>query len=78
MTFPLYREVVLARDVPESRLRRGDLVRLVEHHVSPEGQEGYSAEILGANGRTVAVVAVPVDALAPLRDDEVLSRSMTA
>ena len=73
MIFPLYSEVALARDVPEFRLRRGDLVRLVEHHLSPEGKAGYSAEVLGAKGQTLAVVALPVDALEPLRDDEVLS-----
>jgi hypothetical protein len=29
--------------------------------------------VLGAKGQTLAVVALPVDALEPLRDDEVLS-----
>lgn len=66
MTFPLYTEVALARDLPEHRLRRGDLVRLIEHHVAPDGKEGYSAEVLGANGQTFAVIALPSDALADL------------
>ena len=72
MIFPLHSEMALARDLPEYRLRRGDLVRLVEHHIAPDGQEGYSAEVLGAKGQTLAVVAVPVDALESLRDNEVL------
>mgnify|MGYP003852205857 CR=1 FL=1 len=73
MTVPLYTEMALSRDLPGYRLRRGDLVRLVEHHIAPDGHEGYSAEVLGAKGQTLAVVALPVDALEPLRDDEVLS-----
>lgn len=73
MTFPLYTEVALARDLPEHRLCRGDLVRLVEHHVSPDGDEGYSAEVMGAKGQTIAVIAVVASAVEALRDDEVLS-----
>jgi len=73
MTFPLYSDAALARDLPEYRLRRGDLVRLVEHHVAPSGDEGYSAEVLGAKGQTLAVVAVAASSLEALRDDEVLS-----
>lgn len=73
MKFPLYTDVALTRDVPEHRLRRGDIVRLVEHHRAPDGEEGYSAEVLGANGKTLAVIGVEAKALEALRDDEVLS-----
>lgn len=73
MKFPLYTDVALARDVPAYRLRRGDLVRPVEHHVAPGGEEGYSVEVLGAKGQTLAVIAVESSALEALRDDEVLS-----
>ncbi len=73
MKFPLYTEAALARDLPEYRLRRRDLVRLVECHAAPDGEEGYSAEVLGAKGQTLAVVAVASSALKALRDDEVLS-----
>lgn len=73
MKFPLYNDLALARDLPEYRLRRGDLVRPVEHHVAPDGEEGYSAEVLGAKGHTLAVIAVAADALEELRDNEVLS-----
>lgn len=72
MIFPLYTEVALACDLPKYRLRRGDLVRLVEHHVSPDGEEGYSAEVLGAKGQTLAVIGVTAKALEAVRDDEVL------
>ena len=73
MTFKLYTEYALALDLPKYRLRRGDLVRLVEYHISPKGEEGYSAEVLGAKGQTLAVIAVAAASLEALRDDEVLS-----
>jgi hypothetical protein len=72
MTFELYKDVVLARDLPEERLRRGDIVKLVEHHVAPDGEEGYSAEVFNALGDTIAVITVPESALEALRDDEIL------
>ena len=78
MTFRLYNDFALALDLPKYRLCRGDLVRLVERHVSPSGEEGYSAEVLGAKGQTLAVIAVAAASLESLRDDEVLSvRAMT-
>jgi len=73
MTFELYTEVALARDMAELGLRRGDLVKVVDHHVAPDGEEGYSIEVFNAVGDTIAVTAVPVSALEALRDDEVLS-----
>lgn len=79
MTFELYSDVALAHDLPKYRLRRGDIVRLVEHHRAPGGEEGYSAEVLGAKGHALAVIAVAAKSLEALRDDEVLSvRVMTA
>jgi hypothetical protein len=78
MKLELYTDVVLACDVPEHRLKRGDIVKLVEHHVAPDGTEGYSIEVLNAVGDTIAVTAVPVTALEPLRDDEILcARSLS-
>ncbi len=63
MRFELYTEVVLARDLPELGLRRGDLVKLVDHHVAPDGEEGYSIEVFNAVGETIAVSSVPANAL---------------
>jgi hypothetical protein len=73
MTFKLYTDFALAHDLPKYRLCRGDLVRLVEHHVSPTGEEGFSAEVLGAKGQTLAIIAVAAASLEALREDEVLS-----
>lgn len=73
MEFALYTDAALARDVPEHRLKRGDIVKLVDYHVAPDGTEGYSVEVLNAVGGTLAVIAVPASALEALRQDEVLS-----
>jgi Domain of unknown function (DUF4926) len=72
MTLELYTDAVLKRDVPEHRLKRGDIVKLVDHHVAPDGTEGYSIEVFNAVGDTIAVTAVPTAALEPLREDEIL------
>ena len=78
MKLELYTDAVLACDVPELRLKRGDIVKLVDRHVAPDGTEGYSIEVFNAVGDTIAVTAVPAAALEPLREDEILcARSVT-
>ena len=76
MKFELYTDVALACDLPEHRLRRGDIVKLVEHHVAPDSTKGYSIEVFNAVGDTIAVTSVPTAALETLREDEVLSARM--
>jgi len=73
VAFELYTDAALARDIPEHRLRRGDLVKIVDRHASPNGENGYSIEVFNAIGDTIAVTAVPESDLEPLRKDEVLS-----
>jgi hypothetical protein len=73
MTPALYSDAALVCDLPQYRLRRGDIVKLVERHVAPDGTEGYSAEVLNALGETLAVIAVPATAVEALRPDEILS-----
>ena len=73
MRFELYTDAALALDIAEHRLRRGDLVKVVDYHPSPNGESGYSIEVFNAIGETIAVTAVPESALEPLRKDEVLS-----
>jgi hypothetical protein len=73
MKFELYTDVALTCDLPEHRLRRGDIVKPVDHHVAPDATEGHSIEVFNAVGDTIAVTAVPASALEALREDEVLS-----
>lgn len=69
--FKPYKDVVLTRDLPEERLKRGNIVKLVEYHAARYGEDGYSAEVFNAVGDTLAVVTVPESAFEPLREDEV-------
>ena len=71
MKFELYKDVVLTRDLPAARLKRGDIVKLVEHHVARDGEDAYSAEVFNALAETLTVITVPESALEPLREDEV-------
>jgi hypothetical protein len=72
MKFELYKDAVLTADLPEHRLKKGDLVKLVEYHVAPDGTQGYSAEVFNAMGDMLAVITVAEPNLKPLREDEIL------
>ena len=78
MKFELYTDAVLTRDLPEHRLKRGDIVKLVDHHVARDDSEGYSIEVFNAVGETIAVTAVPETALESLRQDEILCARVLA
>lgn len=73
MAFELYTDAALVRDIPEHRLRRGDVVKIIDLHASSNGENGYSIEVFNALSDTIAVTAVPESALESLRNDEVLS-----
>lgn len=78
MKFKLYTDAVLTYDVPKQHLKRGDVVKLVDHYLTPDGTEGYSIEVFNALGDNITVTAFPDTALEPLREDEILCvRSMT-
>lgn len=59
MDFPLYKDVILLRDIPEEDLRAGDVGTLVERHVVRGMEPGYSVEFFDMVGNTRAVVTVP-------------------
>ena len=73
MKLELYKDAVLTRDVPEDGLCRGDVVKLVDHHPVPGGEDGYSIEVFNALGDTIAVTSVPESGLEPLMKNEVFS-----
>ncbi len=74
MTLELYQRVALLRDVPEHRLKKGDVATLVDYVPHPGGgEDGYVLEVFNAIGESIAVIAVPMSAVVPLRPDEILS-----
>ncbi len=72
MKYKLFQQVALAKDIPEKRLRRGDLATVVDRHPASEGEPGYSIEVFNAVGDTIAVTAVPESSLQELTADEIL------
>jgi hypothetical protein len=63
MTLRLYEDVILTVDLPEHDLRAGDVGTVVERHVIPGREDGYSVEFFDMTGQTVAVVVLPVNQL---------------
>lgn len=79
MRYELFEEVVLLKDIPEKRLKRGDVATIVEHHPVNDDEYGYSLEIFNALGDTIAVITVSESTIAPLTENEVFSiRSLAA
>ena len=62
--FRLFNRVVLVRDFPKESLCRGDVGTIVEEHRDAAGNVvGFEVELFAANGDTLAVCSVPVDAV---------------
>lgn len=78
--YELYQEIALARDIPDENLRSGDVAVLIDFAPNPfGGEEGAILEIFNAVGESIAVTAVPISAIEPLRPDQVPSvRSLAA
>ncbi len=80
MKYDLFIRVALSDDLPDRRLKRGDVATIVEFHPGRTGQEpGYTLEVFNALGQTVDVVTVRESQIERLTADEVLSvRPMAA
>jgi len=64
MTLELFTRIVLAQDLPQEGLCRGDVATIVEEHRDASGRViGFEVELFSANGETLAVASVPVDAV---------------
>jgi hypothetical protein len=72
MRYELFQQVALSKDIPEKRLRRGDLATVVDHHPARDGEPGYSIEVFNAVGDTIAVTVVPESFLQELSAQEIL------
>ena len=68
----MYKEVALTKDIPAENLRQGDVATLIDRVPHPSGgEEGAVLELFNAVGESIAVVVVPLSAVAPLRADQV-------
>ena len=72
MKYQLFQQVALARDLPEKRLRRGDVATIVDRHPASGGGPGYSIEIFNTVGETIAVTVVAESFLQELTADEIM------
>ncbi len=79
MKYKYSEEVVLLKDIPEKRLKKGDVATIVEHHPVTGDEDGYSLETFNALGDTIDVITVPKSAIALLTENEIFSiRSLAA
>lgn len=67
----MYKEVALTKDIPSENLRNGDVATLIDRVPHPSGgEEGAVLELFNAVGESVAVVVVPISAVAPLQPNQ--------
>lgn len=69
MTYHILDTVVLARDLPEHGLRKGDLGAVVEVY-EPDGIE---VEFVTASGRTAALLTLNARDVGPVANDDLVS-----
>ncbi|HRQ40698.1 MAG TPA: DUF4926 domain-containing protein [Chloroflexota bacterium] len=71
MKLELYKEVALTKDIPAENLCKGDVATLIDIIPHPSGgEDGAVLELFNAVGESIAVTAVPLSAIAPLRPDQ--------
>ena len=59
MNFEMYQDAILTVDLPEQGLCTDDIGTVVDRHVVPDKDVGYTVEFFDLTGRTVAVVTLP-------------------
>ena len=73
MRYNLYTEVVLRKDIPEKKLKKGDVATIVEYHAATDFEDGYTLEVFNALGDTIAVVTVAESDIDTLKESDILS-----
>ena len=73
MTYKLFEEVVLTKDIHKRGLKKGDVATIVEHHPVSDKKDGYSLELFNALGDTIAVITLPETLIEPLTENEIFS-----
>lgn len=71
MKFELYKDVALAVDIPEHRLKKGDVATIAESiEPRPDHEPAYVLEVFSAVGESVDVLIVQESQIEPLQPDE--------
>ena len=79
MKYKLFKEITLLKDIPEKKLKKGDVATIVEYHPVDDSIDGYSLEVFDVFGNTIAVTTVSESEINPLRENEIFSvRSLEA
>ena len=79
MPFEPFSDVVLTADILEEGLMAGDVGTVVERHIAPGFEDGYSVEFFDMTGHTVAVLTVKQTLLrSPTRTDRPAVRAMAS
>lgn len=73
MKHELFSEVVLSKDFPPKKLKRGDVATIVEYHPQIDGIDGYSLEVFNVLGDTIALLTVSERDIEPLKPDEIFT-----
>lgn len=73
MRYQIFKEVVLRKNIPEKKLKKGDVATIVDFHPSTSSEDGYTLEVFNALGETIAVITVSESDIEPLKNSEVFS-----
>ena len=77
MRFAPFSDVILTQDLPDETLKAGDVGTVVERHVAPGMEEGYSVEFFDMTGETITVATMPESMLrVPTAADRPAVRAM--
>lgn len=72
MKLELFQEVALTTDLPEHKLKAGDVATLVDFVRHPSGgEDGCVLEVFNAVGESIAVITAPLSAVEALSADEI-------
>ena len=71
--YELFKEVVLLRDIPEKKLRKGDVATIIEYHPVDDSVDGYTLEVFNVLGDTISIITVSENDIESLREDEIFN-----
>jgi Domain of unknown function (DUF4926) len=75
--YALFSQVVLAEDLPQYSLKRGDSATIVEHYPMPDGEEdGYSVEGFNVPQITIEVAASQIMPVVQWHQEEMILQKL--